>query len=54
MNKINEKAAETLAILREKKPLIHCMANFVAANFVANALLAAGASPVMAHAQEEV
>ena len=34
--------------LREKAPLIHCITNYVTANTVANGLLAAGASPVMA------
>jgi len=49
-----QKAAENLKLLREKKPLIHNITNFVVMNYTANALLACGASPVMAHAQEEV
>jgi hydroxyethylthiazole kinase len=48
------KAAENLKIMREKKPLIHNITNFVVMNYTANALLACGASPVMAHAAEEV
>jgi hydroxyethylthiazole kinase len=48
------KAAENLAKLREKKPLIHNITNLVVMNYTANALLACGASPVMAHAKEEV
>lgn len=48
------KAAENLKRLREKKPLIHNITNYVVMNYTANALLACGASPVMAHAQEEV
>lgn len=48
------KAAENLAAIREKKPLIHNITNFVVMNYTANALLAMGASPVMAHAQDEV
>lgn len=40
--------------LREKSPLVHNITNYVAMNFTANALLAAGASPVMAHAVEEM
>ncbi len=48
------KAAENLNRLREKKPLIHNITNYVVMNYTANALLACGASPVMAHAQEEV
>jgi len=49
-----QKAAENLRHLREKKPLIHNITNYVVMNTTANALLACGASPVMAHAQEEV
>ena len=49
-----EQAAANLAALREKKPLIHNITNFVVMNFTANALLAMGASPVMAHAANEV
>lgn len=48
------KAAENLKNLREKKPLIHNITNYVVMNYTANALLACGASPVMAHASEEV
>ena len=40
--------------IRENAPLIHNITNFVVMNTTANALLAAGASPVMAHAQEEM
>lgn len=40
--------------IREKSPLVHNITNYVAMNFIANALLAAGASPVMAHAVEEM
>jgi hydroxyethylthiazole kinase len=43
-----------LTKLREKKPLIHNITNFVVMNYTANALLAMGASPVMAHAESEV
>jgi hydroxyethylthiazole kinase len=49
-----EKAAGNLAAVREKKPLIHNITNFVVMNYTANALLAMGASPVMAHARNEV
>jgi hydroxyethylthiazole kinase len=48
------KAAENLKNLRKKKPLIHNITNFVVMNYTANALLACGVSPVMAHAPEEV
>lgn len=40
--------------VRECSPLVHSITNLVAMNFNANTLLAAGASPVMAHAHEEV
>ena len=49
-----EAAARNLAAVREKKPLIHNITNFVVMNYTANALLAMGASPVMAHAPNEV
>lgn len=49
-----EKAARSLRRVRERKPLIHNITNFVVMNYTANALLACGASPVMAHAAEEV
>lgn len=49
-----QKAGENLRNLREKKPLIHNITNYVVMNYTANALLACGASPVMAHASEEV
>ncbi len=40
--------------IREKAPLIHNITNYVVMNTTANALLAIGASPVMAHAIDEV
>jgi len=49
-----QKAAENLKKVREKKPLIHSITNYVTMNYTANALLACGASAVMAHAEEEV
>jgi hydroxyethylthiazole kinase len=49
-----QKAGENLKNLRKKKPLIHNITNYVVMNYTANALLACGASPVMAHASEEV
>jgi hydroxyethylthiazole kinase len=54
MTALSEKAAENLMALREQKPLIHNITNYVVMNYTANALLAMGASPVMAHAQNEV
>ena len=49
-----QKASHNLMKVREKKPLIHNITNYVVMNYTANALLACGASPVMAHAAEEV
>ena len=40
--------------VRDSGPLVHNITNFVVMNNTANALLAIGASPVMAHAVEEV
>ena len=44
----------TLATLRERKPLVHNITNYVVMNETANAILALGALPVMAHARDEV
>ena len=43
-----------LAAIRERKPLVHQITNYVVMNETANATLALGALPVMAHALEEV
>jgi hydroxyethylthiazole kinase len=40
--------------IRADEPLIHNITNYVVMNSTANALLAVGASPIMAHALEEV
>ena len=42
------------AALRAKRPLVHCISNIVTANDCANLLLAAGASPMMAEASEDM
>ncbi len=47
-------AAEQLTRLRERRPLIHHITNFVVMNITANITLCAGALPVMAHARQEV
>lgn len=44
---------EGLSKIRRNEPLIHCINNFVSAPFVANTLLSAGASPIMAVNSEE-
>lgn len=43
-----------LNLVRSKSPLIHNITNYVVMNNTANGLLAIGASPVMAHAIDEV
>jgi hydroxyethylthiazole kinase len=43
-----------LAAIRERRPLVHQITNYVVMNETANATLALGALPVMAHAREEV
>lgn len=40
--------------IRTHKPVVHSLTNMVVMNFNANALLALGASPIMAHAPEEL
>ena len=54
MTAFADKAARNLDDLRKQKPLIHNITNFVVMNVTANALLSMGASPVMAHAPNEV
>src|SRR5439155_13534803 len=47
-------AGESLRLLRERRLLVHQITNYVVMNETANATLALGALPVMAHAREEV
>jgi hydroxyethylthiazole kinase len=47
-------AGTDLALIRERKPLVHQITNYVVMNETANATLAIGALPVMAHAPQEV
>ena len=47
-------AGTTLRTMRERRPLVHQITNYVVMNETANATLAIGALPVMAHAGEEV
>lgn len=53
MNKPNEDFKSAITALREKRPLVHCITNYVTAADTANMLLAAGASPIMADAPAE-
>lgn len=43
-----ENFAEIVGSVRETRPLVHCITNYVTVNDCANALLAAGGAPVMA------
>lgn len=45
---------QDLEAVRHRQPLVHSVTNFVVMQFNANMLLALGAAPVMAHAEEEV
>ncbi|RXJ74778.1 hydroxyethylthiazole kinase [Veronia nyctiphanis] len=45
---------DALARVREQKPLVVNITNYVVMNNTANALLAIGASPIMAHSKEEM
>jgi len=54
MNSFGALSAGMLEAIRRERPLVHNITNFVVMNATANALLALGASPVMAHALEEV
>jgi hydroxyethylthiazole kinase len=47
-------AADALVELKEKKPLVHCLTNYVAANFTVNVLLALGARVSIVDDQTEV
>ncbi|NPU85054.1 MAG: hydroxyethylthiazole kinase [Syntrophaceae bacterium] len=49
-----DRIAAALGEVRRRSPVVHNITNYVVMNSTANALLAVGASPVMAHAPEEV
>lgn len=46
--------SEDLAAIRDRRPLVHSITNFVVMNETANALLCIGALPIMSHAVQEV
>jgi hydroxyethylthiazole kinase len=54
MQELTQAIAGALVRIRDQKPLIHHMTNFVVMNDTANVTLHLGALPVMAHAAEEV
>lgn len=47
-------AEELLQAVRQRRPLVHHITNMVTVNACANAVLAVGGSPVMAHSELEV
>lgn len=49
-----EEAAKLLSRVRQRRPLVHNITNYVAMDISANVLLAIGASPAMVHAEAEV
>ncbi|MGL6257897.1 hydroxyethylthiazole kinase [Vibrio sp. WXL210] len=49
-----EQIVQALHAVREHKPLVVNITNYVVMNNTANALLAIGASPIMAHSQQEM
>ncbi|WP_442590914.1 hydroxyethylthiazole kinase [Pedobacter sp. AW31-3R] len=51
---MKEQLWRNILSVRTQSPLVHNITNYVVMNNTANALLAIGASPVMAHAQSEV
>ncbi len=51
---MNLQTGADLRTIRERKPLVHQITNYVVMNETANATLALGALPVMAHAPQEV
>ncbi len=53
-DELRTRAGAALALIRERRPLVHQITNFVVMNDTANVTLHVGASPVMAHACEEV
>ena len=51
---LTESIIAALALVREQKPLVVNITNYVVMNNTANALLAIGASPIMAHSRQEM
>ncbi|WP_375753069.1 hydroxyethylthiazole kinase [Vibrio sp. HN007] len=54
MSTLQKQITDSLNKLREQKPLVVNITNYVVMNNTANALLAIGASPIMAHSKEEM
>ena len=51
---MKESLWNSILSVRQNSPLVHNITNYVVMNNTANALLAVGASPIMAHAHEEI
>ncbi len=51
---MQEQLWKSIVLVRDKSPLVQSITNYVVMNNTANALLAVGASPIMAHAHEEM
>jgi hydroxyethylthiazole kinase len=51
---MKEQLWNSVQAVRQQAPLVHSITNYVVMNNTANALLAAGASPIMAHAHPEM
>ena len=49
-----QSVSNDLSLIRKNAPLVHNITNYVAMPTIANILLALGASPLMAHAPEEL
>ena len=45
---------QILERVRQHKPLVHCITNYITTNDCANIVLACGASPTMAEAEHEI
>jgi len=53
-SEFSKKTVEILQEIRRRQPLVHHITNLVVMNSTANVTLAIGASPIMAHAHEEM
>jgi hydroxyethylthiazole kinase len=51
---MNQQLWKHIVSVKNTAPLVHSITNYVVMNNTANAVLAAGASPIMAHAPEEM
>lgn len=49
-----EQIKSSLVQLKQKKPLVLCLTNFVTMDFIANSLLSLGAAPLMSESIEEI